>query len=65
MSYNICLKKRESFAKQYCQLVTVNLVEEFHSTMVCVDISVNYQASSVTQTRNPRIQAILVLISVT
>jgi len=27
--------ERESFAKQYCQQVTENLIEEFHSTTVC------------------------------
>lgn len=30
--------ERESFAKQYCQLVTENLIEQFHSTLsvLCV-----------------------------
>lgn len=55
------MRERESFKtkkkQQNCWLVTKSLIEEFHSTTVCVDISVSYQASSVTQRRNSKIQA--------
>lgn len=39
MFYIYVGRKRKKFAKQYCQLVTENLIEQFHSTVVCSHLS--------------------------